>query len=114
MRLCTGPIITNQVHYNLLRRDPERNGVLAFCQQEGIVLTAYSPLKNDVLAHPVVQRIAAAHAVPPAQIAIQWLVRQPAVITIPKTSDIEHAQENLDALSVNLTDAEVSELNAIA
>jgi diketogulonate reductase-like aldo/keto reductase len=114
MRLCTGPIITNQVHYNLLRRDPESNGVLAFCQQEGIVLTAYSPLKNEVLEHPVVRRIAAAHDVSPAQIAIQWLVRQPAVITIPKTSDIEHAQENLDALSVKLTDAEVSELNAIA
>lgn len=114
MRLCNGPIITNQVHYNLLRRDPERNGVLAFCQQEGIILTAYSPLKNEVLEHPVVKRIAAAHGVPPAQVAIQWLVRQPAVITIPKTSDIVHAQDNLDALNVKLSDAEVAELNAIA
>jgi diketogulonate reductase-like aldo/keto reductase len=114
VRLCDGPLATNQVLYNLLRRDPERNGVLEFCQQEGILLTAYSPLKHDVLEHPVVKRVAAQHGVPPAQIAIAWLVHQPAVITIPKTSDIAHAQENLDALNVNLSEQDVADLNAIA
>jgi diketogulonate reductase-like aldo/keto reductase len=113
MRLCKGPIITNQVLYNLIRRDPEQNGVLAFCQKEGVILTAYSPLKHDVLEHPVVKRIAAAHNVPAAQVAIQWLVRQPAVITIPKTSDIKHAQDNLDALNVQLNDVEVAELDGV-
>ena len=114
MRLCKGPIVANQVLYNLLRRDPEQNGVLEFCQKEGIMLTAYSPLKHDVLEHPVVKRIAASHNVPAAQVAIQWLVRQPAVITIPKTSDLAHAQDNLDALNVQLSDADVADLNAIA
>src|SRR5690606_27203341 len=113
VRLCDGPIVTNQVLYNLLRRDPEQNGVLEFCQREGIVLTAYSPLKHDVLQHPVVKRIAAAHNVPASQIAIQWLVRQPSVVTIPKTSDLQHAQDNLDALNVKLSDAEVAELNGV-
>ena len=113
MRLCRGPIITNQVLYNLLRRDPEQNGVLEFCQREGIMLTAYSPLKHDVLENQVVKRIAAAHNATPAQVAIQWLVRQPAVITIPKTSDFEHAQENLGALDVKLSDADVAALNSI-
>jgi diketogulonate reductase-like aldo/keto reductase len=114
MQLCDGPIITNQVHYNLLHRNPEQNGVLAFCQQEGIVLTAYSPLKNDVLANPVVKRIAAAYNVTPAQVAIKWLVRQPAVITIPKSSDVAHAKENVAALDVPLTDDDVADLNSIA
>lgn len=113
MRLCKGPIITNQVLYNLIRRDPEQNGVLEFCQKEGIILTAYSPLKHDVLQHPVVKRIADARNVPAAQVAIQWLVRQPAVITIPKTSDIQHAQDNLDALKLQLSDTEVEELNSV-
>jgi diketogulonate reductase-like aldo/keto reductase len=113
VRLCDGPIITNQVLYNLLRRDPERNGVLEFCQREGIFLTAYSPLKHDVLEHSVVKRVAARHDVPPAQIAIAWLVRQPNVITIPKTSDIAHAQENLDALNLTLGEQDVADLNSI-
>lgn len=113
MRLCKGPIITNQVLYNLLRRDPEKNGVLDFCQKEGIILTAYSPLKHDVLENEVVKRIAKAHNATPAQVAIQWLVRQPAVITIPKTSDTEHAQDNLGALNVKLSDADVAALNGL-
>lgn len=113
MRLCKGPIITNQVYYNLLHRPPERNGVLEFCQKEGIILTAYSPLKDGVLENPVVKRIAAAHNAAPAHIAIQWLVRQPAVITIPKTSDVDHARENLAALKVELSDQDVAALNAI-
>ncbi len=114
IRLCNGPIITNQVKYNLLHRAPETNGVLAFCQQEGIMLTAYSPLKSDVMDHPVVKRIAAAHQATPAQVAIQWLVRQPAVITIPKSSDIHLAKDPVAALNVQLAEADVADLNAMA
>ncbi len=113
MRLSQGPIMTNQVHYNLLQRDPQRDGVLAFCQQEGIVLTAYSPLKDNVLSNRVVKSIAIRQDVTPAQVAIQWLLRQPMVITIPKTSDLEHATDNLAAVDLVLSDAEVAELDAI-
>ena len=113
MRLCDGPIVNNQVLYNLLRREPEKNGMLALCQREGIALTAYSPLKHDVLEHAVVRRIAEAHNVTPAQVAIQWLVRQPMVITIPKSSNPVHAKENLEALDLELTEQEVADLNTI-
>jgi diketogulonate reductase-like aldo/keto reductase len=113
MERSNSPIITNQVRYNLMHRAPETDGMLDFCQREGVILTAYSPLKDDVLNHPVVGKIAVAHGVTPAQIAINWLVRQPYVITIPKSSDLAHAQENLDALQVNLTEDEVTQLNRI-
>jgi diketogulonate reductase-like aldo/keto reductase len=114
MRLCRGPVVTNQVRYNLLHREPETNGILDFCQREGVILTAYSPLKDDVLDHATVRAIAARHAVTPAQVAIQWLVRQPRVITIPKSSDLAHAQDNLAALELALSDDEVAQLDAIA
>ena len=113
MRLCEGPIVTNQVHYNLLKREPQHNGVLAFCQRNGVVLTAYSPVKDVVLQNSVVKSIAARQDVTPAQIAIQWLVRQPLVVTIPKTSDIEHAKDNLAALDLALTDTEIAQLDAL-
>jgi diketogulonate reductase-like aldo/keto reductase len=66
------------------------------------------------MENQVVRRIAADHNVTPAQVAIQWLVRQPAVITIPKSSDISHAKENMDALDLELVEEEVAALNAIA
>lgn len=113
MSLSHGPVVTNQVLYNLLKREPEQNGLLEFCQKEGVILTAYSPLKHDVLSHSVVKEIAQAHDASPAQVAIQWLIRQPAVITIPKTSDIDHAKDNLGALDVTLSDEDVARLDAI-
>jgi aryl-alcohol dehydrogenase-like predicted oxidoreductase len=43
------PLAANQVHYSLLHRVPEHNGVLAACQELGVRLVAYSPLEQGVL-----------------------------------------------------------------
>jgi aryl-alcohol dehydrogenase-like predicted oxidoreductase len=37
------PLASNQVHYSLLHRRPERDGVLAACRELGVTLIAYSP-----------------------------------------------------------------------
>src|SRR5512141_1883788 len=38
------PLASNQMHYSLLQRDIEKNGILARCKELGIRLIAYSPL----------------------------------------------------------------------
>jgi aryl-alcohol dehydrogenase-like predicted oxidoreductase len=43
------PLASNQIHYNLLHRDPERNGVLATCRELEVRLIAYSPLAKGAL-----------------------------------------------------------------
>jgi aryl-alcohol dehydrogenase-like predicted oxidoreductase len=43
------PLASNQVHYSLLHRKPERNGVLAACRDLGASLIAYSPLEQGML-----------------------------------------------------------------
>ncbi|TCJ19715.1 aldo/keto reductase [Rubrobacter taiwanensis] len=43
------PLASNQVHYSLLHRAPERNGVLDACRELGAVLIAYSPLAQGLL-----------------------------------------------------------------
>ncbi len=113
MRLSATPIVANQVRYNLLSRDCVRKGVVDFCQENDIALTAYSPLKDGVLSHPSVAEIAQRHGISTAQVAIQWLVRQPQVITIPKSVNEAHLQDNLDALSLSLTADDVAQLNGI-
>ena len=114
MRLCQTPIATNQVRYNLLDRTPVQNGVLEFCQRHGILLTAYSPLKGGVLSNPTVVEIAQKYGVPPGQVAIQWLVYQQGVITIPKSTNLAHLQDNLAALKLVLTDDDLAKLESIA
>lgn len=43
------PLASNQVHYSLLHRKPEQNGVLAACRELQISLIAYSPLEQGLL-----------------------------------------------------------------
>lgn len=44
------PLVSNQVEYSLIRRDPEDNGVLQACRELDITLIAYSPLGRGVLS----------------------------------------------------------------
>src|SRR5262249_10230243 len=43
------PLATNQVHYSLLHRAPEVDGVLDTCRELGVTLLAYSPLEQGLL-----------------------------------------------------------------
>ena len=48
----------------------------------------------------------------PAQIALAWLLAQkPFIVPIPGTRNIEHLRENMGALDVNLTPAEVQQIS---
>ncbi len=111
--LCETPIATNQVRYNLLDRSPVQNGVLDFCQDHTIPLTAYTPIKGGVLENSAVREIAQAHGVSPSQVAIAWLIRQPGVITIPMSQNLKHLQDNINALSLNLSADDITRLNAV-
>jgi aryl-alcohol dehydrogenase-like predicted oxidoreductase len=42
-------LASNQVHYNLLHRYPETNGVLDACRELHVALIAYSPLEQGIL-----------------------------------------------------------------
>jgi aryl-alcohol dehydrogenase-like predicted oxidoreductase len=43
------PLASNQVHYSLLYRKPEQNGVLDACRELNVMLIAYSPLEQGLL-----------------------------------------------------------------
>ncbi|HJW91052.1 MAG TPA: aldo/keto reductase [Anaerolineales bacterium] len=108
------PIVTNQVPYSLRDRGYARNGVLEYCQREGIILTAYSPLKGGVLKQPAVRQVAEKLKATPAQVALAWLIGQARVITIPKSDKHKHLEENLGALEIELSAEDVERLDRIA
>ncbi len=43
------PLASNQLHYSLLNREVEKNGLLARCKELSIRLIAYSPLEKGLL-----------------------------------------------------------------
>ena len=110
--LSDTPIITNQVPYSLSKRQYVKNGVLAYCQDNDILLTAYTPLKGDVLKNPTVRQVAEQHGAAPAQVALHWLIHQQNVITIPKSTDEGHLRENLGALDLHFSQHEMEQLDA--
>jgi diketogulonate reductase-like aldo/keto reductase len=101
--LSKTPLATDQVPYSLRTRTYVLNGVLEYCQKNGILLTAYSPIEQgNVLESTQLQAIARRHGATPAQVALAWLIHQPKVIAIPMSSNLEHLKSNLEALDLEL------------
>jgi diketogulonate reductase-like aldo/keto reductase len=113
--LSKTPIVTNQVPYSIATRDYARNGVLEYCQQNGIVFTAYSPVEEGRLTdNGLLKKIADAHEATPFQVALAWLVQQPMVITIPMSQNPEHLAQNLAAAEIALSPVEMEAINQLA
>ena len=112
--LSETPIFTNQVPYRLPDRTYVENGVLEYCQQNDILLTAYSPVKfRNLPVNKTVRAIAEAHSATSFQIALAWLVTQPRVITIPMSFNPQHIRENFEAADIELSEEEFKTLNGL-
>jgi diketogulonate reductase-like aldo/keto reductase len=110
--LSESPITTNQVPYSLFHRSYVKNGVLEYCQQNDILLTAYTPVgRGNILANKTLRSIASAHQATPHQIVLAWLVAQARVITIPMSFIPQHQKENLDAVNIELSISEMDQLD---
>ncbi len=105
-------IVANQVHYSLLHRNPEKE-LLPYCQKNKVILTAYTPLASGELRggnFPVLDQIAEKHGKTAVAVALRYLIEQPQVITIPKTSSTEHLDEILGCLGWKLDPEDLDKL----
>jgi diketogulonate reductase-like aldo/keto reductase len=95
-------VAANQVLYHLGERGVEY-ALLPWCAHHGIDVMAYSPLDEGRLpGHPALVHVAAQLGVPPAELALAWLLRDPNVAVIPKAARIEHLRSNRRALDMAL------------
>lgn len=109
--LSDTPLLTNQVPLSVVERTCARNGVLDYCQQNEILVTAYSPLEQGRLqVHRGLAEVADARSMTAEQIAIAWLCSQARVITIPMSSDLKHQRENLEAADLVLSPGEMARI----
>jgi aryl-alcohol dehydrogenase-like predicted oxidoreductase len=132
--------VTMQNHYNLLYREEERE-MIPLCRAEGLGLIPWSPLARGVLARKReagtvrsrtddfakslyaataesddkviarVQTLAAAHGVPPARIALAWLLHKPGLTApIIGASKPQHLENAVAAVGFKLTADEIKQL----
>jgi diketogulonate reductase-like aldo/keto reductase len=107
-RVVDAPIVADQVQYHPY---VDQSSLRAYCVDEGLALTAYSPLaRGDVLDDEVLADIGREYDKSAAQVALRWLVQQEAVVAIPKASSQEHLEANLAVFDFELTEAEMARI----
>ncbi|WPP49945.1 aldo/keto reductase [Catalinimonas niigatensis] len=112
---------TSRPEMNQVEMHPylQQNELVAFCKEEGIHITAYSPLgsgdrpaRSKAADAPVlmedesIHRIAQKHDCSPAQVLISWAVRRNTAV-IPKSVNPERIQQNIDAAQVMLDEEDM-------
>jgi len=90
-----------------------RRGLLAACQQRGIVLEAYSPLTHGRdLTHPTITQIASRLHRTPAQVLLRWAIER-GIPVIPKSVRRERIVENAQVFDFALGDDDLRALGAL-
>ena len=102
-----------------------QDDLVDFCHKQGINVTAFSPLGSQdrieamkadnepsLLENEVVTAIAKKHDASPAQILIKFHLERN-VATIPKSTNKERIQENLDSQKLNLDEDDMKGLKSI-
>jgi alcohol dehydrogenase (NADP+) len=105
----------------------QQHPLVDFCHKNGITVVAYSPLgspgynkflKNmgqepkelpDILADPVVGKIAKKHSKTPAQVVLRFLIQR-GLAPIPKSVTPKRLQENINVFDFVLDDGDFKEL----
>ena len=105
-------VATVQNRYNLVDRTSE--DVLDYCEKKGIGFIPWFPLAAGKLASPgsLLDTIAKRHGAAPSQIALAWVLkRSPVMLPIPGTSKVKHLEENVAAVSIQLSDSDFAALD---
>lgn len=132
------PLASNQVEYHLLKRDVEKNGLLARCKELGVRVIAYSPLAKGLLTgkyspeNPppgvrgrsfagvlaqlpdligLLTEIGQEHdGKMPNQVALNWTICK-GTLPIPGAKNADQAAQNAGAGGWRLTPAQVKALD---
>jgi diketogulonate reductase-like aldo/keto reductase len=85
--------------------------LVEWCQNQGVVVEAYSPLTRGKRLHdPVLQSAASAHGKTTAQVLIRWCL-QHQFVAIPKSARRERIEENAQVFDFSLSDEEMRTLD---
>ncbi|MBD5560348.1 MAG: aldo/keto reductase [Clostridia bacterium] len=108
--------VTDQLLYHLGSRGVDYE-LLPWLRSQRIVMMAYCPvaqggrLREELVRHPVLRQIAAAHNISVIQLLLAFVLHQQNVVAIPKAATLDHVRANAAALEVELSDQELAALD---
>ncbi len=85
--------------------------LVSYCKKQNITLEAWSPLaRGKVFENEVLEEIAKAHNKSVSQVCLRWII-QHEVIAIPKSTNPERIQENIELFDFELTSAQMEKID---
>lgn len=134
------PVLSNQVRYSLLHREPERE-LVPWAQKNDRIVIAYSPLAQGLLSGRYrgqpprnfrrfsgdftnrsrwdlllngLREISMRYQATMSQIALAWLISKPNVVAIPGASLVSQLQDNAYAASLTLDPQDIEHLDSLS
>ena len=135
-----GPVLSNQVRFSLLHREPERE-LVPWAQKNDRVVIAYSPLAQGLLSGKYrgqpprnfrrfsgdfinrsrwdlllngLREISMRHQATMSQVALAWLIGKPNVVAIPGASSVSQLQDNVHAADLKLNTQDLADLDSLS
>jgi aryl-alcohol dehydrogenase-like predicted oxidoreductase len=131
------PVLSNQVRFSLIHREPERD-LVPWAQQNDRIVIAYSPLAQGLMSgkyqeaaprnfrrarrdfvnrrrwEPLIsalREISMRRQATMSQVALAWLISKPNVVAIPGASRVSQLEENAHAADVELDSRDLAQLD---
>ncbi len=112
-------VLSVQNQYNPWCRDPEHDGMLTYCERQGLLFLPWRPFGGKGLAQRLgdiraLAELAKARGVSPYRFLIAWLLaRSPCILPIPGTMAADEALDCLNASELKLADDEIERIKLI-
>lgn len=109
-------IVSVQNQYNPWHRQPESDGVLGYCQTEGLTFLPWSPLGGSRRVKELSNVAAIAQLAQEKQISVYalvlaWMLTNPCIVPIPGATKPESIADSMTASHVTLTDEDVAAID---
>ncbi|XHX77310.1 MAG: aldo/keto reductase [Stenomitos frigidus ULC029] len=110
-------IASVQNQYNPWHREPESDGVLEYCDREGLTFLPWSPLGgsrrfSQIKEIEAIVQLAQAKGVSVYSLVLAWLrAKSPSVLPIPGASKPESIEDSITAVTVELNQLEVNQID---
>jgi aryl-alcohol dehydrogenase-like predicted oxidoreductase len=110
-------IVSVQNQYSPWQRQPEKDGVLKYCEQQGLTFLPWSPFggrrrHQDLQDISAIAKLAKEKGVSVYNIVLAWLrSKSPAILPIPGASKVSSIEDSVQAINVKLSDEEVQKID---
>lgn len=110
-------IVSVQNQYNPWYRLPESDGVLKYCESEGLTFFPWSPLGgsrrvSNLQDISVIADLAKKKGVSVYQIVLAWLrAKSPCIVPIPGASKVSSIEDSIAAVEVKLSEEQVAKID---